>query len=247
MSIPCVTRESLGKLIDLTESKEYAQAHPFPHCIIDDFLVSEEADQLYRYAKQLDPTKAPESRDFKHCRGKYAYPNINSFPLEVQCIFEELTSRRFIQYLEQLTGITGLIPNEHSLFGGGFHKIKHGGFLDMHTDFNQYDNSRYGRLDRRINVLIYLNKDWTKEKGGYLYLADAKTKEITNKILPVFNRAVIFNTCKTSIHGHPKKLNAPNDTRDSIALYYYTRSKGDKCFEGDKKHSTIYYDSGEFI
>jgi Rps23 Pro-64 3,4-dihydroxylase Tpa1-like proline 4-hydroxylase len=247
MALSAVTTNTLTKFNELFESNEYQQAQPFPHVVIDDFLAEEEADRLSTYAKSLDPKKAPESRNFKHCREKFAYPNINSFPIEIQYIFEELTSRRFIHYLEQLTGIQGLIPNEHSLFGGGFHKIAHNGYLDMHTDFNQYKNSRYGLLDRRINLLLYLNKDWTPTKGGHLYLADSKTKDITHKILPIFNRAVIFNTTKHSIHGHPRKLNAPGETRDSIALYYYTRAKGHKCFEGDNMHSTIYYESSDFI
>lgn len=54
------------------------------------------------------------------------------------------------------------------------------------------------------------------------------------------NRCVIFNTSNKSVHGHPEKLNAPID-RQSIAVYYYTKSNGDLDFEGNTPHSTIWY------
>jgi Rps23 Pro-64 3,4-dihydroxylase Tpa1-like proline 4-hydroxylase len=111
----------------------------------------------------------------------------------------------------------------------------------MHTDFNNYEDPELGSLDRRINILIYLNPNWKEEFGGELYLANKK--KIVHKILPIANRCVIFSTTNKSLHGHPIPLNCKTDTRDSLALYYYTKNiNGKTCFEGDKFHSTIYYD-----
>ena len=43
------------------------------------------------------------------------------------------------------------------------------------------------------------------------------------KVLPIFNRCVVFSTDATSFHGHPDPVDHPRDVpRRSIALYYYT-------------------------
>ena len=58
-------------------------------------------------------------------------------------------------FLERLTGIEGLIPDPYFV-GGGLHQIESGGKLDIHVDFNRLEKTN---LDRRLNLLIYLNKD----------------------------------------------------------------------------------------
>ena len=92
----------------------------------------------------------------------------------------------------------------------------------MHTDFNTYYHKKYGKLDRRINLLLYMNKDWDPSYKGDLILINPNTG-IMKRIEPIFNRCVIFNTTNKSIHGHPEPLNVPDDNtyRKSIAVYYY--------------------------
>ena len=68
----------------------------------------------------------------------------------------------FLQFLEHLTGIDGLIPDPY-FSGGGLHETDRGGRLGVHTDFNLYAKLN---LIRRINVLVFLNKDWNPEYGG---------------------------------------------------------------------------------
>jgi hypothetical protein len=78
-------------------------------------------------------------------------------------------------------------------------------------------------LERRINVLIYLNDDWSEEYGGQLELWDRDMKECLKSVVPEANRCVIFNTTSTSNHGNPAKVDHPDGrSRKSIALYYYT-------------------------
>lgn len=155
-----------------------------------------------------------------------------------------------ISYLRKLTGIEDLVPNAKELFGAGIHKITEGGFLNIHTDFNMYKDSKYGLLDRRINILIYLNPNWIDDYGGHLWICDSQRNKINDKILPILNRCVIFNTTNKSLHGHPIPLTPPNQdvSRNSLALYYYTPNKnnGKKCFEGDYPHTTIYYPTKNF-
>jgi len=84
--------------------------------------------------------------------------------------------------------------------GTDFHKITNNGFLNLHTDFNNYKDTNLGSLDRRINMLIYLNPNWKEEYKGHLWLCNKDTKIIGKKILQILNRCVIFSTTNTSIH-----------------------------------------------
>ena len=58
-------------------------------------------------------------------------------------------------------------------------------------------------MDRRVNILIYLNKNWENDYGGDLQLWD-KNMEKCEKIFPLFNTMVIFSTNDFSNHGHPE-------------------------------------------
>lgn len=146
-------------------------------------------------------------------------------------------SSTFITFLEILTGIDGIIPDPH-FEGGGLHQIERGGYLKMHVDFNRHNKMR---LDRRLNLLIYLNKDWQEEYGGHLELWDRNMTQCVKKVLPVFNRFVVFSTNDFSYHGHPEPLTCPEDrSRKSLALYYYTNGRPAEELADGNTHSTIF-------
>lgn len=217
---------------------------PFEHCVIDNFITPSLADKTYQDIMSLNPDNANSkfvNKESKHEYNKFGFSNIDNLPAYLRFIFRELTSKEFTITLENLTGIKDLIYDDYSLLGAGIHLIKSGGMLDMHTDFNTYKNSKYGKVDRRINLLIYMNKDWEEHYTGDLLLRGQD--QSIKRIKPLFNRAVIFNTTNKSIHGHPEILNTPDNVmRKSIALYYYTRNiKGDVDFEGDKLHTTLWH------
>ena len=230
---------------------EYTTETPFPHIIIDNFLNDDVIEQARAYSKSLklgacDTNRLPPNKTTQY---KYGYNNIKKYPDNIKSLFTFLSSKEFINKIEDLTGINNLIPENSALKGSGFHKIAHKGFLNLHTDFNNYDDEVAGSLDRRINLLIYLNPGWENDYNGHLWLCDKTNKKTEKKVLPILNRCVIFSTTNKSIHGHPERLNVPEGvTRDSIAFYYYTKNttRG-TCFEGDKFHSTIYYNTKDFI
>jgi len=141
----------------------------------------------------------------------------------------------FVEFLERLTGITQLVSDPH-FEGGGLHQIRPGGFLKVHADFNK---SRKLNLDRRLNGLLYLNKDWEESYGGHLQLWNKDMTACEGKILPVFNRFVVFATTDDANHGHPDPLTCPPDrARRSMALYYY--SNGRPADEVADDHSTLF-------
>ena len=119
-----------------------------------------------------------------------------------------------------MTGFKGLTSDPYYL-GGGIHQIGKGRFLKIHHDFTKH--TYLPNLERKINLLIYLNSEWKEEYGGHLELWDSQMTTCHHRILPIFNRCVIFNTNKFSYHGHPDPITCPPErTRKSVALYYYS-------------------------
>jgi hypothetical protein len=156
-----------------------------------------------------------------------------------------LNSKEFIEQIEKVTEINDLVYGDCNLNGAGIHIIKNKGRLAMHTDFNTYDHPKLGKLDRRINLLVYMNKDWNSNYKGDLLMYNPNNKLEVKSIQPIFNRCVIFNTTNKSVHGHPESLDVPNEDicRKSIAIYYYTKNKNKEVdFEGDHAHSTIWHE-----
>jgi Rps23 Pro-64 3,4-dihydroxylase Tpa1-like proline 4-hydroxylase len=219
------------------------ETYPFPHTVIDNFFKTDKLEGLLSNINSLKDEDAETKFINPYSPyefNKFAY-NTN-YGDHLKKIFAELNSSEFITKLETITGIKDIIRNDTTLIGAGIHRIKNGGFLQLHTDFNSYHN-HYGKLDRRINLIIYMNPDWKEEYNGSLCLCDKEKNTCSKKILPILNRCVILNTSNKSIHGHPERLNVPENVyRNSIAVYYYTKNNhGDLDFEGDPEHSTLWF------
>ena len=195
----------------------YAQASPFPHIVIEDFLPPGLLDQcLAQFPGVTGKAGEAFDRDQERNKSQFSPDELAGW---TRNFFYGFNSRPFIQLLQNITGIKGLIPDPYFL-GAGFHEISQGGHLSVHADFNHHKPMN---LERRINVLIYLNEGWKEEYGGSLELWDDGMKNCVRKLAPVFNRCVIFNTTSESWHGNPEPVNHPDGiTRKSIALYYYT-------------------------
>ncbi len=212
---------------------QYANAVPFPHVYIDNFFATDVVDQVlneFPRPGQIDWQKFNNSQEIKLASSAEA-----SFGPTTRLLLYHLNSFTFLDFLTQVTGIENLIPDP-CFDGGGLHQIPRGGKLGVHADFNKH--RRYG-LDRRINALLYLNKDWREEYGGHLELWNREVTECQAKILPVFNRLAIFGTTDFTFHGHPTPLACPEGmTRKSLALYYF--SNGRPAEEVSGEHSTIF-------
>jgi Rps23 Pro-64 3,4-dihydroxylase Tpa1-like proline 4-hydroxylase len=221
--------------------------NPFPHCVIDNFFDTDIANKLYENINSLkleDANSKFTNKKSLYEYNKFAFSNIEKLPLSLKDVFVYLNSKEFIKKLEKLTGISGLIYGDLKLRGAGVHIIKNEGFLGMHTDFNSYYHSTHGKLDRRINLLIYMNKDWKSEYKGDLLMYHQDNISEVKRNQPIFNRCVIFNTTNKSVHGHPEPLCVDKEDiyRKSIALYYYTKNEhGNVDFEGDAAHSTLWH------
>ncbi len=226
-SLELFTLDGPGLSVHRQNTKvEWEASGPFKHAVVDGFLRADCADEL---SGLFPPPGHPVWLDWKVRSpaqyGKQGVGDTARFDLldpYLQAALQQFNSWKFLQYLQDITSIEALLPDPY-FTGGGMHQILQGGILDIHTDFNYYDRLK---LYRRINVLLYLTLDWRSEYGGCLELwndAPPRGGRCVREIAPLFNRMVVFETDKSSFHGHPKEWSAPLGIyRRSIALYYYT-------------------------
>ena len=218
-------------LIAEKEFKNYNNNPPFPSIVIENFFDEEYLNKVLLDFPDLSKIDLSQKYVNKN-EIKYANNDYENFPNSIKVFFDFLNSDHYLDFLQKLTSIKEKLVVDPQLNGGGLHQINKGGVLKIHTDFNRHPSLE---LDRRINVLIYLNKDWKEQYGGHLELWDKEMLECKQKILPTFNKMVIFSTNDFSNHGHPDPVNCPLDqTRKSIALYYF--SKGRPLSDLDKNH-----------
>jgi hypothetical protein len=203
--------------------ERYREADPYPHIQFDQFLPAEILDEvLLRFPREHTEGVKRFDKGYVGGKGKVQYSPTFLSSDYTKALFHFFNSEAFVEFLEGVTGIAGLIPDPF-FEGAGLHEIATGGRLGIHADFRI---QRRLFLQRRVNVLIYLNKDWQPEWGGELELWDKKMSARVQAIAPLFNRCVIFNTDADSFHGHPDPLRTPPEIkRKSIALYYYTASR----------------------
>jgi len=201
---------------------KYKNSKPYAHIVIKNFF---DKNFLNKVLKEFpDLSKKKTSINYKNLNEvKFANNKRNIFKKNTKLIFRYLNSAEFIKFIQILTSINEKILPDNTLSGGGLHEIKKGGMLKIHTDFNKHP---YKNLDRRLNVLIYLNKNWKKKYGGCLELWNKNMKRCEKKILPIFNTMVIFSTNDFTNHGHPNPLRCPEIiSRKSLATYYFSKGR----------------------
>ena len=213
---------------------KYLANKPFPHIYFDNFLPSAVADLA------LSTFPDPNEIDWLRHRGldqnkKLAFDNAEFLPSPLRDILFFLNSRPMLLFLEKLTGIPDIFGDPY-YNGGGLHQTKSGGSLEVHADYSYHPKLK---VDRRINVLVYLNKDWKEEYGGHFELWNRDLTGAEVKVLPLFNRCAIFSTTSYSYHGQPTPLTCPPDrTRKSIATYYF--SNGRPADDETTKHAVSF-------
>lgn len=200
----------------------FAKADPFPHVVIDNILDEQLIESvLQEYPGHDDPMwQRYDDKDIQ-VKVRTNWKSEADIPCDTREVVRTLNSGRFLRALSMLTGINNLISDPY-LTGGGESSVYRGGILDIHCDGNWHDAMA---VHRRLNIILYLNKDWQESWGGQLEFWDRKMQRCVTKISPTYNRLTIFQTNDYSFHGHPQPLNCPSDeSRKTLILYYYTSS-----------------------
>lgn len=196
-------------------AEEFKSGQPCKHIVLDDFLLSDVANDLHGNFPPLSTLNVKrkslnenKSEDYHFERWHPAFSNVRN----------TIRSEEFSKWISDVTGIEGLVTTDDSL-GSGVHQGGQGSYVDVHIDVNYNPEAD---MWRRVNLLIYLNRNWEDQWGGHLELWDKEMKECKQKVAPNHNRAVIFLTDENSPHGYAK-INIPeHESRKSFYAYFYT-------------------------
>lgn len=204
--------------------EKYETNPPFPNMAFPDFF---NPDMLRKVLSEFPDIQKTDVDVFYNNPNeqKYATKGEYRFGPYTKEFAHFLNSQPFLEFLQELTGIKETLIPDPYFEGGGFHQIKPGGFLKLHVDFHQHKKMK---LDRRLNILVYLNENWEESYGGHFELWEKDMSKRVVRIAPLFNTLAMFSTTDNSWHGHPDPLTCPPDrSRKSLALYYYTNGRTD--------------------
>lgn len=204
----------------LSTSMEFLMAEPFNHVVIDDFFLPEIAEKLEsEFPDFNDPTINTYNNPLEN---KKSLNHWDRFPPVTYRAFDMLGRGRFLHEIQTMLGRTD-VGLDYGLNGGGWHMHGRGGNLNVHLDYNLHPKLH---KQRKLNIIIYMAKDWVPSWGGGLELwshdeVTNKPKERVKTIDNVFNRAVLFDTTQNSWHGLPNEITCPEGYyRKSLAAYY---------------------------
>lgn len=154
---------------------------------------------------------------------KRACEDYEQIPIALRAIIARMEAPWFLQWLATLTGISEL-RSDPTLRGGGMHVTDPGGSLDIHLDYQIHETLH---LERRLNAIVFLNREWDPKWGGAIEFWDATARRKVKEIFPEFGKMVLFECSDESYHGMPVPLACPDgECRKTLAVYYLTPPRG---------------------
>jgi len=197
-----------------THRQGYLAASPWPHVVLDDLI--DPALIAAAEREELEPSlHLAVERNYRKIKAESPEPN---GPAAAK-ILDSIASTEFVTFLEDLTGVSGLIPDP-THYWAGLHVNPPGAFQAIHRDFRTHPITG---LFHRVNILIYLNSDWKREYGGELELWKSDKTACERQVAPVAGKSVIFEAGPLAFHGIPDPIRCPpGRARLSLAAIYYT-------------------------
>lgn len=220
-------------------ARRFQSAQSFRHLLLKDFLAPDFVGAVL--AEFPEPDANAMRSEFGDQSKKHTVEAITDLGPAFRRWDALLQSPGFIDWLETLTGIEGLLFDP-GYEGAGTHNNLHGQSLDIHIDFNHHHATGH---HRRLNLIVYLCDEWDPEWGGCIELhRDAWDRSPNRQFVsypPMKNHAVLFETNEHSWHGF-REIRLPADkrhlSRKSLTVYYYSATRpAEECAP---HHSTIY-------
>lgn len=202
----------------------YRDGDPFPHIVLDNFfdewLISQVVDEL----EMADTTSWFRDEHSEQVK-KVAQSDVTRLPAATATALRYFNSPQACSYFSELTGIADLLPDP-SFVGGGVHVTLPGGHLGVHADFNLHPDTH---LHRRVNALLFLNRDWQSNWGGQFEIWPTDMSQARHVVDPILNRLAVFSVTDEALHGVPRTVMCPPGRRRlSLALYYYSKERPDE-------------------
>jgi dTDP-glucose 4,6-dehydratase len=195
---------------------KFTNTDPYDHIIIPNFLNEEFAEKIFSEF----PIDIHSENWYEYnnpIEKKFANDNISLMPRCIKKLFNLLSCKEITEKINLLSGIEKLEYDPY-LHGAGLHIHSKGGKLDMHLDYEKHPNLD---KERRLNIIIYMSKNWQKEWNGDSELWNKDLTKCVVKSPVVFNTALIFKTNEISWHGLPEEITCPEGIfRKTIAYYY---------------------------
>lgn len=219
-------------------ARQFREAEPFQHVVIPDFLQPELCERLLADFPGFEERHA--LNEMGQVGGKATRPDVRDISDSYRALDAYIQTDGFLALVSKITGIPDLLYDPDYI-GGGTHENRHGQSLDVHVDFNYHPRTRW---HRRLNLIIYLNKEWQDDWGGNLELHGIPWNERDRRvraIAPAFNCCALFETTESSWHGF-SQIGLPEErkqqSRKSFAIYLYTRERPVESTA--PPHATIY-------
>ena len=199
---------------------DYGSNPPFDFVVIDDFF---QFDFALRLSEEFPKFESQIWHGYNNpLEIKKICNNWNAFKENTYKAFFYLNSAEFLDFLSVHILSGNKVFADNGLHGGGLHIHKKGGKLNTHLDYSIHPKLK---LQRKLNIIVYLNQNWKEEGGGALGFwgneSSEKPGDLITSVWSKFNRAVIFDTTQNSWHGLPNPLDCPSEeTRKSMAAYF---------------------------
>jgi hypothetical protein len=219
-------------------NRRFLEARPFRHVVVDDFLDSRFCRSLIDEFPRFDPHNA--INEAGGVGRKAVHPDVCTLGPAYRQFDALMRDPDFLKQTGEVTGIADL-RYDPGYLGGGTHENLDGQELDIHVDFNFHPKTFQ---HRRLNLILFLNTEWLEAWGGCLELCDDPWNPAgadVVRIVPLANRAVLFETTERSWHGFSRITLPPEKqelSRRSIAVYFYTKKRPTE--ETAPSHATVY-------
>jgi len=216
-----------------------------PHAVFDNFIDNKTCLKLYE-----ECITAPKGGWTVFTRAGSRMEEFNdliSTPTAHKVTYDLMHSGEMLYDLEQLTGISGLIPDPH-LVGTGFSIIRNGDMLGCHYDFNWNDRLR---IHRTLTSLLFITPDWKEEWGGHHQVWDKNkdtdsNAEMLGSVVPLFNRFVVKENMwyeddqrKGDWHS-VSKVNCPDNIKGRCAIRFFYYLSTSEFNPKNPPHRSIY-------
>ena len=117
-SLAQISTETLIRAPSYSES--FQRAQPFRHVLMDSFFEAGFAERLLGSFPPFDPAQA-KNEIYGGVWGKATNPKIGAIAPVYRELYEVIESRTFLDWIGEITGISGLLF-EPAMYGGGTHE-----------------------------------------------------------------------------------------------------------------------------
>ena len=208
-------------------TQTFQNIYPFPYLKIDNILDEYFATQIQE--EILNISEENWDRYENPFESKYTLRDKSDLPPHCKQLFSLLTSQDMLDNLTHIMKIP--IYNDPTKNWWGIHKYDNGDKLDIHVDAGIHPTTKQ---KKQLTLGIYLSsKEWNDDNGGHLEIWEgentannnAKLIRCCEKILPKFNRMVLFDCNDFSWHGNPYPIKCEKgEKRVFVTISYVSDS-----------------------